>query len=95
VINERQGNSPEKQERPLRESAARDENLAAIANRAFNFSLGNGLNADPLVLARGSYTADERVRFSSTLSRWATLLSAAFLALVLAQKTIDSEIRYT
>src|ERR1051326_2834198 len=98
AVNEGKRNSREEQERPLREPSG-NEDLAAITNRAFDLTLVDRLNAELLVLTRDRYTGDDRVGLDSALSSWSIitawsrLLSAAFLARVLRNKSVELEIQ--
>ena len=66
-MDEDYGHRGQEQKRPLRKTRTRDEDLAAVANRAFNFAFFNVFNSDRCTLSSNYDTGDNRFGFATRL----------------------------
>src|SRR5829696_466994 len=101
-MNEDYGHGRQEQQRPLRKSAAGNQDLATVADRAFNFTLFEVLDSDRLSSSGNYHAGDNRFSFatsrrrllglSNRLAAWSILLRA-FRGIL--HKRVESEIEST
>jgi hypothetical protein len=99
VVDKNYRHSREKQERPLRETGAGDEDLAAIADGAFHFTVLDILDSNRRSRTSNYDTRDQRLGFAAgwrwtfglryRFAAWSTLLGA--FRSILSQR-VESEI---